>query len=236
MFIKDRGLILRQTPLPGKGNMIQLWMAREGSVSAVVYPGKKNGVAPAALKPLQLFDIELQYQVKSKSYIVKELKCLDGHTDIQFFNDAHLSVYHIMYELAWRVLRDMPGNLEVFEILNQHLKLLNLKNENAILTHISFLAAIIGCSGIQPLNTSEAKSTVYLNIKQGVYQEAPCAELFVSKEDTMWFEKVIQQHSNVFQIPKALRKTVFNTLLEYYSWHVPAFGKLQSLDIIRELF
>lgn len=236
MFIKDRGLILRQTPLSGKGKMIQLWMEHEGAISAVVYPGKKHAVAPAALKPLQLFEIELHFQVKSKSYIIKELKCLDAYSDIQFFNTVHVSVYHVMHELVWRILRDTPGNTEVFEIVNQHIKLLNQKTEQALLTHILFLAAMIRCSGIQPLNTNEADTALFLNIKQGIYQPEPCAEYFVSETDTIWFEKVIQAKIHILDIPQDIRKSVFNNLLNYYSWHVPAFGKLQSLDIIRDLF
>ena len=95
MFLKDRGCILRQTALPGRGKIIQLWLEREGPVSAVVFPGKKAAVHPALLQPLQMFDFELKAPGRGSHYTIREIKPLREIQDIKFINESHLMIFHL---------------------------------------------------------------------------------------------------------------------------------------------
>jgi DNA repair protein RecO (recombination protein O) len=235
MFLKDRGCILRQTALPGRGKIIQLWLEREGPVSAVVFPGKKAAVHPALLQPLQMFDFELKAPGRGSHYTIREIKPLREIQDIKFINESHLMIFHLMQELIWRILKDTPADGALFELLDSHIQCLYEGNDFSLQVHISFLSCCIVHSGIQPFKNASEKP-LFLNVQQGCFQDSASGTPFVSEEDTYWFERALHEDLLKFLLPSERRKALFNQLHDYYAWHIPAFGSLHSVELLRSMF
>ena len=98
--------------------------------------------------------------------------------------------------------------------------------------HYFFLIRMLQFFGISPL-VSEEK---FLNIEKGVFQEE-IAQKEVDEELSFLWKKILNQEIDEdFIIEKKYRKSLLDSILQYYKMHFPEFYSPKSLPVILEVF
>ena len=104
--------------------------------------------------------------------------------------------------------------------------------EKKMHAHYFFLIRMLQFFGISPL-VSEEK---FLNIEKGVFQEEITQKEVDEELSFLWKKILNQEIEEDFIIEKKYRKSLLDSILQYYKMHFPEFYSPKSLPVILEVF
>ena len=104
--------------------------------------------------------------------------------------------------------------------------------EKKMHAHYFFLIRMLQFFGISPL-VSEEK---FLNIEKGVFQEEITQKEVDEELSFLWKKILNQEIDEDFIIEKKYRKSLLDSILQYYKMHFPEFYAPKSLPVILEVF
>ena len=117
--------------------------------------------------------------------------------------------------------------------LYQEIKFFKQKTlEKKMHAHYFFLIRMLQFFGISPL-VSEEK---FLNIEKGVFQEEITQKEVDEELSFLWKKILNQEIDEDFIIEKKYRKSLLDSILQYYKMHFPEFYSPKSLAVILEVF
>jgi len=191
----------------------------------------KKASFPANLfQPLTILDLELYYKENRDIHRIREANCPVHFTAIPF-ELRKTTIAFFMAEVMYRTLREEAGNPALFEFLYHAVWLLDTKDQGIAVFHLVFLLHLSRFLGFFPADIASPEEMAYLpelNVFSSMSSEARSLLFNLMNTSLAQTETVNLRH--------AQREYLLDRILEFYRQQVDSMGKLNSLQVLREIF
>lgn len=240
MLEKTRGIILHQIKYTDSGIVAQMYTRKFGRQSFLIkgMRNRKTGKHNILFQPMFILDLELYYKATREMQMLKEFSVSFTPFDI-YSNIKKSCVAIFLGEVLTSVLKEESPHEEMFDYIEESIIYFENSKESYANFHIAFLAGLSSFLGFEP-GTRFEKEESFFDMVNGIFVSVPpvhgnyateeisniLAEFFVASYDTI----------NKISLTGNIRNDVLETLVRYYSLHLPGLKKIKSLDILKEVF
>lgn len=127
----------------------------------------------------------------------------------------------------------------MYEFIAASIEFLNEADSNKIANfHLVFLLGLSRFLGFYP-NDNYSNDNIYFIPEMGEFESYAKGNMFYSKENSLILHQLlITNYSSMstLLINSKKRKFLLNALIEYYQFHLPEMGEIQSLDVLEVVF
>jgi DNA repair protein RecO (recombination protein O) len=233
-----QGIILQQTRYRDKQSILRIYTLQHGLQSYAVNIGRSRSakIKPAHVAPLnqvefvehtrKLREIQLISEMRV-TYVYQELP-----TDI-----VKSCLAAFINEVLIKCLKEHQPNEELYFFLQVKLKSLDQGKRSVANYHLYFLLGLSNYLGFYPNNNYSEKNCLF-DLQEGVFIAAPPEHLFYSDSEVSFrLSELIRacEGSREFACDSHTRGELLKLLLLFYKLHVPGFGDLRSLPVLREV-
>jgi len=240
MLEKTRGIILRQVKYTDSGIVAQLYTRKFGRQSFLIrgIRNSKAGKHNILFQPMFIHDLEMYYKTSREIQVLKEFSVFFSPYNI-YSDIKKSSVAIFLGEVLTSVLKEESSHEEMFDYIEKSIIYLDRCKEGFANFHIAFLAGLSSFLGFEP-GLRMNKSHSFFDMANGIF--VPVAPLHgnyanpeVSDILAGFFVASYDNISNI-ALKGTMRNEVLDTLVRYYSLHLPGLKKINSLEVLKEVF
>jgi DNA repair protein RecO (recombination protein O) len=240
MLEKTRGIVLHQIKYTDSGIVAQLYTRKFGRQSFLIrgMRNRKAGKHNILFQPMFILDLEMYYKSSREIQSLKEFSV--SFTPYNIFSDIRKSCVSIFLgEVLTAVLREESPHEEMFDFIEEAVIWFDGCREEYANFHIGFLAGMTSFLGFEPGQRSNS-GDLFFDMVNGIFVPVPplhgnyageeisalLAQIFSSSYDNL----------SAISLNGRLRNEILDVLVRYYSLHLPALRKLNSLEVLKEVF
>jgi len=233
-----QGIILQNTRYQDKKNILKIYTLQHGLQSYVVNIGrsKSSKIKPAHILPLNQIEFIEHTRKTREVQRISEMRVT--HVYQQLFSDLNKNCIAVfLNEVLIKSLKEQHENAELFFFLSQKLKELDESEKNIANFHLHFLIELTRHAGFYPNNNYTEKLCLF-DLQEGVFAEnVPLHPYYIDSEISFQFNKLITANFNEVDIlyNAQTRSELLQTLLLFYRLHVPNFGEVKSIQVLKEV-
>ncbi len=240
MIEKTRGIILHRLKYSDSGVVVQVYTRKYGRLSFLIkgMRNKKSGKHSIFFQPMFILDLVIYYKGSREMQILREFSVSYSPADIHT-NIKKSSVAIFLGEVLTSVLREETPNEELFNFIEDSIIYFDGCKEGYANFHVAFLSGLSSFLGFEPRARSD-KNEVYFDMLNGVFAAAPPAHGYYAgrevSEILSSFFSASYGDSNNIVLTGSFRNEVLETLVKYYSLHLPGLKRIRSLEVLKEVF
>jgi DNA repair protein RecO (recombination protein O) len=240
MLYKTKAIVLHQIRYSDSGIIVYLY-TRDFGRQTILIKGmrkKKSGRHNVFFQPMFILDMELYY---------KEGRGMQSLRDFSVsFAPSHIhedvkkaSIAMFLGEFLYSVLREETPNTTLFDFIAQSIMFFDGEQKGFPNFHIAFLCSLSGFLGFEPSGRND-EAEKYFDLSEGRFTIVPPFHGDYANEEVSG--KLAEFFSSSFQniekiaLTGSLRNDILETLMKYYSIHLPGIRNFKSLEILREVF
>jgi len=240
MLEKTRGIVLHQIKYSDSGIIVHLYTKKFGRQSLLIkgMRNKKAGKHNILFQPMFILDLVMYHKASREMQTLKEFSVSFAPNDIQS-NIKKSCIAIFLSEVLTSVLKEESPHEDLFDYIEKSIIYFDWCNEGYANFHIAFLAGLSSFLGIEPGSRGNSDDA-FFDMTNGVFVPVPpvhgnysnveisniLAEFFIASHDTI---------SNI-ALTGTQRNEVLETLLRYFSLHLPGLKKINSLDVLKVVF
>lgn len=240
MLQKIRGIVLHQIKYTDSGLVVQLYTRESGRLSVLArgVHRKKSGKHNVMFQPMSLLDMEIYFKPSREIQLLREFSFAYPLHDLNS-NIRKSSVALFLGEALSSVLREETPNEALFSFIEKSIEWFDESKDKYLNFHISFLAALCRYLGFEP-GLPRNENEKFFDMMNGSFVKAPPLHAQYVPEDlsallALFLQSSIQVSAEI-PLNGKQRNDLLETIVRYYSVHLPAIGKLKSLEILRDVF
>ena len=240
MLYKTKGIILHQIKYTDSGIIAQVYTREFGRQSILIkgMRSKKSGKHNVLFQPMFILDLVFYYRESRNIQILKEFSVSYSPSDI--YADVKKSCMAVFIaEILATVLKEETPNHELFDFIEDSIKYLDNCESGCANFHIAFLIGLSSFLGFEPgLRTDPEEK--YFDLINGTFVSLP--PLHSSYADPQVSDILACFFSTSFDRMKCIplsgsvRDKVLETIIRYFRIHLPGLKKINSLDVLKEIF
>jgi DNA repair protein RecO (recombination protein O) len=240
MLEKTRGIVLHQIKYTDSGIVIHIYTRKFGRQSFLIkgMRNRKTGKHNILFQPLFILDIELYYRATRDMQTIKEFSVSFTPYDI-YSNIKKSCVAIFLGEVLTSVLKEESPHSEMFDYIEDSIMYFEKCKEGFANFHIAFLAGLSSFLGFEPGPRSD-KENSFFDMVNGIFVPVPPVHgNYANKEITNIladFFEASYDSINKISLTGKMRNDVLETLIRFYSLHLPGLKKIKSLDVLKEVF
>jgi len=199
---------------------------------------RKKGKHNIYLQPLSVNDLVIYYKEFREIQSLKELSVIYTPTDI-YNNLIKSSIALFIGEVLTSVLREETPQKELFSYLINSVKYFDRCKTGIPNFHIAFLSGLCSYLGIEPGKRKDTGQNIFDFINGSFTEVPPVHGYYISGEVPEVLAQVFSASwDDIKNIPLTgqVRDDVLSALLQYYSLHFPSLKKINSLEVLKEVF
>lgn len=240
MLEKTSGIILHQLKYTDSGIVTQIYTRKFGRQSFLIrgIRNKKAGKHNIHFQPLSILDLVMYYKESRGMQTIKDFSV--AYTPVDIHNNIKKSSIAIFLgEVLNSVLMEESPHEEMFDYIKSAVLYFDNCKERFANFHIAFLAGLCSYLGIEP-GKRQNDEKIFFDMMNGHFVTVPpvhgnyigkdnsdiLAEFFSSTWDKM--DEIVLSGSK--------RNEVLDSILKYYSIHLPGLKKIKSLEILKDVF
>jgi len=178
-------------------------------------------------KALLQFLFEVQFTTNPKASGLPVISDLQAHGILPEWNVKTNALQFFVADVLNNILRNEGPNEELYNEISGFIH--EVKQDN-ISAHIHFLILLTENLGIKPL----MNKAVYLNPEKGVFEPFVSHHLFDERVSQLWME--ILNAGYTVKLNNEERRKLVESILVYYSVHIPEFKNPASLDVLQQIW
>jgi len=240
MIESTRAIALYQIKYSDSGIIVQFFTRKFGRISCIIrgMRNRKSGKHNVLFQPLSILDISLYYKPSREIQIIKDFSVSYTPADI-YLNVKKGSVAIFMGEVLTSVLREESPNEALFSFLENSIIIYDKCSEGYANYHLSFMAILCSYLGFEPVKSMTC-GIKYFDMINGSFVFSPpdhkqYASAAISEILITLFSSNLEK-ANELILTGSLRNQVLDTLMNYFSLHLPGLKKINSLEVLREVF
>jgi DNA repair protein RecO (recombination protein O) len=240
MIEKTRGIILHQIKYTDSGIIAQIYTRKFGRQSFIIkgMRNRKTGKHNIMFQPMFILDLELYYKPTRELQSLKEFSVSFTPYDI-YSNIRKSCVAIFLGEVLTSVLKEESPHEELFDYIEESIIYFEKSKEVFANFHIAFMAGLSSYLGFEPGPRLEEEN-VYFDMVNGIFVPIPPVHGNYANEEitgilAAFFAASYDSIGNISLTGK-IRNEVIETLLRFYSLHLPGLKKIKSLDVLKEVF
>lgn len=230
----EKAVVLQAIRHGDKKYIVRLFTENHGLVTAIAAAGKSGKVKPASLQPLSLVNAELIIKQNRELQQMTETSCYfvsPGFADSM----SRLGVAQFINEILIKTLREQSPNPHLFSFIENCIRYLAEPDSHFVNLHLRFLLGLTRYLGFEPQNNFSALEK-YFDCREGVFTPMALAfPLGLNERDSSLFSYFLAASPDKLEITREQRQLLLDALLAYFMLHVPGFGEVKSLEVLRAL-
>jgi DNA repair protein RecO (recombination protein O) len=240
MLEKTRGIILHQIKYTDSGIISQIYTRKFGRQSFLIkgMRSKKTGKHNILFQPLFILDLEMYYKASHEMQNLKEFSVYFTPYDI-YSNIKKSAVAIFLGEVLTSVLKEESPHEDMFDYIEKSIIYFDSSTDSFANFHIAFLAGLSSFLGFEP-SLQPGKDDSFFDMLNGVFVPVPPVHGNYANEEITAilaeFFKSSYDSIGKISLTGKLRNDVLDTLVRFYSLHLPGLKKIKSLDILKEVF
>lgn len=240
MLTKTGAIVLRSMKYGESKMIIDLLTQSEGRVSVIVNvpQSSKGRVKKQFFQPMTVLDVELDIRPKVQLQKLRDVRISVPYISLTS-NPRKLSVALFLAEFLYYATRGERDNPLLFGYISSGLQWLDACTEQFANFHLVFMMRLTRFIGFYP-NTEDYHEGDYFDLRASCFcRFAPLHPDYLVPEDAMLIQPLMRMNyesMHLFRLSHQQRNRMTEIILRYYQLHVPSFGELQSLDVVRELW
>jgi DNA repair protein RecO (recombination protein O) len=142
-----------------------------------------------------------------------------------------------MNEVLAKCLKEHHENEALYFFVAVKLKTLDTTEKKISDFHLYFLLELADHLGFFPNNNYSEKNCLF-DLQEGVFTESvPIHPYYADSETSFFLNQLIRsaEEKKDLELTGAVRAMLLSTLLLFYKLHVPGFGEMRSLPVLKEL-
>lgn len=240
MLEKTKGIILRQIKYNDSGIVAQLYTRNFGRQSFIIkgMRNKKAGKHNILFQPMFILDLVMYYKASREMQALKEFSVSYTPYDIHS-NIKKSCVAIFLGEVLTSVLKEESPHEEMFDFIEESIIYFDRCKEGYANFHIAFLAGLSSFLGFEP-GPRTNRDDAFFDMTNGNFVPLPpvhgnyanaeisniLADFFITSYDMI----------STITLTGAQRNDVVETLIRFYSLHLPGLRKINSLEVLKEVF
>lgn len=240
MLQKIRGIVLHQIKYTDSGIVVQLYTRETGRLSVLArgVHRRKSGKHSVMFQPMSLLDMEVYFKSSREIQLLKEFSFAYPMHDLNS-NIRKSTVAIFLGEVLSSVLREETPNEALYSFIESSVEWFDECRDKYQNFHISFLAGLSRYLGFEPRIRNYENNT-FFDMMNGTFVDTPPHQGQYATEDVsallaLFLRSSIRESADISLNGKQ-RNELLETIVKFYSLHLPALGKLKSLDILRDVF
>jgi DNA repair protein RecO (recombination protein O) len=240
MLEKTRGILLNQIKYTDSGIVARLYTRKFGRQSFIIkgMRNRKAGKHNILFQPLVILDLEMYYKASRDMQVMKEFSV--SFTPYNIHSNIKKSCVAIFLgEVLTSVLKEESPHEEMFDYIEESIIYFDSCTEGFANFHIAFLIGLSSFLGFEPglrLN----KNDTFFDMKNGIFVAIPPVHGNYATEliSNILADFFVASYDNASKIilTGIMRNEVLETLVSYYSLHLPGLKKINSLEVLKEVF
>ena len=240
MIEKTSGIVLHNQKYTDSGIVTQIYTRKFGKQSFLIrgIRNRKAGRHNIHFQPLSILDLVMYYKESRGLQRIKEFSVEYAPVDIHN-NIKKSSIAIFLGEVLTSVLKEESPQVEMFDFIKDSILYLDSRKERFANFHIAFLAGLCSFLGIEPGKREDNKQIFFdmLNGRftsvppvHGNYVDRDNSEILAAFFSTSWdkMDEIVLSGSK--------RNEILDSILMYYSIHLPGLKKIKSLEILKDVF
>lgn len=240
MIEKTSAIVLHQIKYSDSGIIVQVYSRKFGRMSVLVkgIRNRKTGRHNVFFQPLTLLDLVIYYRESGSIHNLKEFSVLHSPEDI--YNNVTKSCMAIFLgEVLTAVLKEETPGGDLFDFIMESVTYFDKRREGYSNFHIAFLIGLSSFLGFEPGKRADPDNVIFDMVNgsfvsippaHGNYADTGISGILAEFFSSSWHEM------NKISLTGSKRNEVLNSVLKYYSVHLPSLKKINSLEILREVF
>lgn len=230
----DQGILVQRIHY-GESSLVVHILTRKQGMRSFLFQGAKKKKGQVLLP---FIPMEITYYQRTDSQLGKLTDMVPLYTlPTVTQHPLKSTILYFQGELIQRCLPEGVPDMLLFDFLVSEIQWLEISHE---LTNypLYWLLQLSKYLGFHPHCTCENPS--YFDLEEGLLlAHEPNNHTFEMGSKIKLLNQLLPLEKNEFlatHIPKRERKEMLDLLLSYFSFHIPRFGPLKSLEIIETLF
>ncbi len=233
-----RAVILRQIKYSDSSVILKTYTEQSGIQSFILRgvrkKNKKTGMG--VLMPMALVDLTWANSKSDLQYIKEISPAVQFHSIP--FEPVKNSILIFLNEILNQILKEETANRAMFSFIFHSLEFFDKYQGPVANYHLLFLSQLTHYLGIEPRNNYDSRHCVF-DPEQGLFKDKSQVAQALRQEEAargLWIHKILKLgYTDLvdLDIPYQHRQSLNDILIRYYTFHIPGFGKLKSLEIIQ---
>ena len=239
MLVTTKGIVLHSIKYSETSIIVRIYTEASG-LHSYLFKGirsPKSKIKAGLFQPLTLLEVVANIREKPGLLMAKEVRLFQPYMSIPF-DIRKSSVSLFINELVYKSVREEETNQELFDYLWNSCLLLD-STENALSCFpLVFAAELTRFLGIGPQPGFSEKRPVF-NLSESQFQAMiPETDAYVLPEYGESFNSLIStplDRQECLHLKPAVRRSLLDSLLQYYQIHIPGFKAMNSHHILHSV-
>lgn len=237
---KTKAIVLRTVRYTDNRIIVSLFSEHYGMISTIVHiaHGGKRGGRSALWQLLNIVELNVDFRSSSELQKVGEVQISTSWKDLPY-HPFKVSISMFLADFLYHSLRGEGENRALFSFLENSLQWLDESEKGISDFHLLLMIRMTRFLGIWP-GTEGCGSGKLYDLKNACYvSQIPPHGQYVEADEASLLPLLLRLDYSTMHLLRMStnnRRHMLDVLLRYYQLHVPGFGELQSLDVLREIF
>ncbi len=233
-----QGIILQHTKYRDKKSILKIYTLQHGLQSYAVNVGhsKTSKIRAAHIAPLNQIEFIEHTRKNREIQLITEIRLQYIYQNL-FADLARNCLASFINEVLIKCLKEHQPGEELYFFVAIKLKSLDTTEKSVSNFHLFFLLELADHMGFYPNNNYTDKNCLF-DLEGGVFTDkVPMHMYYADSETSFHLSQLIKsaEEKKEFTCTGQIRSELLNLLLLFYKLHVPGFGEVKSLPVLKEL-
>ena len=239
MESKTRGIVLRTVKINDNKLIVDFLSREEGRLSAVwkITTSRTSKVRRQYFQPMTILNVNLERSPRQHMSRIKEAQIAIPYSSISLDGDK-MAITFFLAEFMNYATRSMHTDALLYDFVEQSLTWLDASNKGIANFHLMFMVRMSLFLGFQP-DMSTYEEGALFDLREGTFcTTAPLHSDFLNAEDAKKMQILMRMspsNLHLFPLSRNERNRIIDITLMYYRLHIPQFGEMKTLEVLREL-
>jgi DNA repair protein RecO (recombination protein O) len=232
---KTNGIILKNTKFQDKKNILKIYTLQHGIQSYLVNIGhsKKSKIKAAHVSCLNQIECIEQVKQNRSIQLISDIHVSYIYQNL-FSNPVKNTIAIFLNEVLLKSLKEQQENKELYQFIVKSLIVFDNQDYEATNFHLHFMVELSKYLGFYP-NNNYSKQTCLFDIQDGIFTAYIPAHLYYADSELSFYLSELLNNKSDFICNSKTRSDLLTLLIMLYKLHIPNFGEIKSIQILKEI-
>ncbi len=238
MHNKTRCIVLRTVKYGDDKLIIDFLTREEGRVSAVwkISTSRTAKVRRQYFQAMSILDVELEQSPRKQMTRIKE-----AHIAVPYHTMnadlTKMSIAFFIAEFLHYATRDTRSDAILYDFVEQSMSWLDASDKGIANFHLMFMMRVSMFLGFHP-DLSSYRDGALFDLREGFFTSVtPFHSDYLNVDDArrmLTLMRMSVSNLHLFPLSRSERNRIIDFILLYYRLHIPQFGEMKTLEVLRE--
>lgn len=238
-YSSSRAIVIRTVKYGDNRLIVDFLTRSEGRLSVAVKASSrgKTGVVRQLFQPLNILDIE--YSRTPRNDMARLVEAHIGETYCSLpFEGVKMSLAFFVAELLNYATRDLHADSRLYDFVERSLLWLDMAEGSVSNFHLMLMVHLMPFLGFQPDTEGYSDGNLF-DMREGAFcHTVPLHGDYLAPDEArkmLSLMRMSAHNMHLFRMTRDERNRATDLMLRFYGIHLPSFGEMKSLPVLRSL-